>query len=260
MKTLLWMMVVISVATVGRSARAEPIKMAWFVLPPHIYSDEHTGQPRGAGVTYFEAVAAKMGYTVDWGVPLPIARFADMVHNARDGVVGLLFGMKFPKFEQFLHFTDIPFYEVQAILAVRKDTPLTAIHSIDDIAGYRIGFAGGAGSYTPSLEVHRDRLHFEEIFGVNWVVQNLRKLVIGRIDAVFDRNAHTLRFTAAQVKLDTQIKILPLPDPPVPVYVAFSKAAPQGERLTKEYNAAVKCLDVNYGDLIGREFERLEHK
>lgn len=257
MKTLLWVLVLvlgIGVLVAGQSARAETIKMAWFVLPPHMYPDEGSGQPRGAGIAYFEAVAAKMGYTVEWVGPFPLNRFADTVHNARGGVVGQLFGVRFPMYEPYLHFTDVPFYEMQASLAVRQDNPLTAIHTIDDIEGYRIGFTSGAGGYTPFLEAHRDQLHFEELFGDDWMARNLRMLADDRVDAVFDRNAHALPFAAAQLKLDTQIKILPLPDEPIGAYVAFSKAAPQHDRLVEAYNAAVKSVDFSYDDFLAKEF------
>lgn len=259
MKTLLWVLVLgISVLVAGQSVRAATIKMAWFVLPPHMYQDESTGEPRGAAIAYVEAVADRMGYTVEWVGPFPLMRLQNSLKTTDDGVVGSLQFPKLSEFETYVHFTDTPYCHLQPVLIVRQGNPLTAIRSIDDILGYRIGFSTGAGSYyTPFLEAHRHQLHFEELFGENWLGRILRILVeTDRLDAVFDRNKYTLPFVAARLKLDTQIKVLPLPDPPVPVHVVFSKAAPQGERLVEEYNTAVQTVDFSYDDFLAEEFEQ----
>lgn len=255
----------IGIVLAGQAVQADTIKMTWIVLPPHSYPDESSGRPRGAGIAYFEAVAARMGYTVEWVGPLPITRQNKSLRFAHDGVVGGLIFPKLPGFETYLHFTETPYVQMQPIFVVRQDNPLTAIHSIDDILGYRIGFVAGAGAtdsyYTPFLEAHRDQLHFTELFGDDWVVRNLRMLVeTDRLDAVFDRNQYTLPFEAARLKLDMQIKVLPLPDPPNPTYVVFSKAAPQGARLVEEYNTAVAAMNLNYDDFLAKEFETVTVK
>jgi hypothetical protein len=62
---------------------AETIKIGYFPHKPHQYQTESSGKPRGATVTYFEAVAAKMGYEVEWVGPLPINRLIDYLKEGR---------------------------------------------------------------------------------------------------------------------------------------------------------------------------------
>ena len=52
---------------------ADTIKMGYFQHQPHQYIDDEA-KPKGATIKYFEIVAKKMGYEVEWVGPLPFAR------------------------------------------------------------------------------------------------------------------------------------------------------------------------------------------
>lgn len=238
----------------GTNLYADTIKMGFFMLPPHTYT--HDARAQGAGIAFFEAVAAKMGHTVEWIGPLPLPRLTEYLKTGGqvDGTVGF---PKIPAFENFLYYTDNPLYMGQPILGVaKKHSKLTKIESIDDIRGFRIGLVkSSSGRYNPLIDNHRDVIKLEELGGEKWMEQNIEKLLSGRLNALFDRQQYTLPFVAATLKLEQEIKILPMPSPPTPMFVTFSKASQQGKALLEQYNAAVSKVDLDYKNLLQKETE-----
>lgn len=253
---VVFLVFVMLLLVVNQPLSAETVRMGYFILPPHQYLlDDSAEKPRGAQITSFEAQASLMGYDVEWVGPLPLPRMTEMLKKGEDidGTVGF---PKYSSFEEFLYYPDAPLFFGQPIFVVRQENPLTQIRSIDDIRGYRIGLVKSiSGRYTALIDEHRDALTIEELGGDAWIEQNLKKLIAGRLDALFDRQAYTIPFVAAQLQLDTQIKILPIPTPSSPFYVVFSKASQQGKLLLERYNAAVPQVTLNYEDLVQQELE-----
>lgn len=219
--------------------------MGYFNLVPHIYFDRSHQTLTGAAIDYFTRVAAAMGYDVEWTGPLPFPR---LMRYLKEGKVdGSLMMNKNPEREAFLFYPEAPFHWVRRILVVRHTNPLVHISSIDDIRGYRIGFMEDA-HLSPFIKNNRDKITLELIGGHDWVKQNLLKLDIGRLDAVYDLNAETMRYTAKLLKMQDRIRILPLPEPPGGVHVVFSKTAPEGLRLLALYEREAESWD--YGDFL----------
>lgn len=234
---------------------AETIKMGYWIHKPHHYLPDPAGKPRGAGITYFEMMAAKMGYTVEWEGPLPFLRILDYLKDGTiDGCAHLL---KLPVIEGFVDYGDQPYHNAQAIFVARQENPVAQITAIKDVAGYRVGFIVGID---PSLFV-RDNLTQLKLDNVPpgdamWE-QSLTKLLADRIDVVHDMNAYTLPFIAKQMKIDSQVKTLLLPEPPQPVYVGFSRQSAKGKALIEKYNAVQKDMppfgQADYEKLIQQE-------
>lgn len=254
-RMVFWGFVMLLLA-VSSNLSAETIRMGYFILPPHQYLlDDSAAKPRGAKIAYFEALASMMGYDVEWVGPLPLPRMTAML-KAGDEVDGTVGFPKYSSFEEFLYYPDVPLFFGQPIFVVRQENPLTQIRSIEDIRGYRIGLVKSiSGRYTALIDEHRDALTIEELGGDAWIEQNLQKLIAGRLDALFDRQAYTIPFAAAQLKLDAQIKILPIATPSSPLYVVFSKASKQGKLLLERYNAAAPQMTLNYEELVQQELD-----
>lgn len=235
---------------------ADTVKMGFFTLPPHTFKADGPGaKAEGAGITYFEQVAAKMGYVVEWIGPLPLPRLTEYLKlgTAIDGTVGF---PKIPVFEGFLYYTDKPLYMGQPILGVAKDNPLTQIKTIDDIRGFRIGLVkSSSGRYNPLIDENRDKIRLEELGGDKWMETNIEKLIAGRLNALFDRQQYTMPYVAATLKLDQKIKVLPLPSPPTPMFVTFAKASKNGKVLLDKYNAANSQETLNYKDLLQKKID-----
>ncbi|MGE0084036.1 MAG: substrate-binding periplasmic protein [Desulfococcaceae bacterium] len=245
--------------SVSQAAWAESVKMGYFMLPPHQYTDNAddphaAAKPKGASITYFEALASKMGYKIEWAGPLPLLRLSEYLKSGKvDGTLGF---NKNPELESFFHYTDSPMYLAQPTLIVRKDNPLTQIRSAGDIRGWRIGLTVSiADRYTPLIDEHRDMFKLETLGGESWIKQNIMKLLANRIDAFFDRQPYTPLFVAAALQLDDRIKALPVPDPPTPMYIVFSKASKQGQKLLDQCNAVMPQMNLNYGELVQKEMD-----
>lgn len=243
----------------GIKVSAAPlIKMGYFILPPHqyVYGDRIFAHPRGASIVYFEKAAVMMKEQVEWVGPLPLLRLgAKLKDGSIDGTLGFVHSLKGKK---YLYYAVPPLYMAQPILIVRNDNPLKKIMSINDIQGYNIGLAVTSGGvFTPFLDMHRDKFSLEAVGGDAWVEQNIKKLLIGRIDAIFDRQEYTFPFIAKMTHTYDRIKVLPIPDPKTPMYVVFSKASQRGYELFKRYNAIIPELKTDYSDLIRQEFNAL---
>ncbi|GAK60048.1 probable amino-acid ABC transporter [Candidatus Vecturithrix granuli] len=251
----LFVVVIALVVFAGQALSADTIRMGYFMLAPHHYKDEGAADPQGAAILYFEAVAAKMGYEVEWVGPLPLPRLTGELETGKtiDGTVGF---PKYPAFEAFLYYPNAPLYVGQPIFVVHKKNPLTQIRSIDDIQGYRIGLVKSASNrYTPVIDDHRDAIQLEELGGETWIEQNLEKLISDRLQALFDRQQYSIPFVAARLHLGSEIKVLPAPAPPTLLYIAFSKASERGQLLLEQCNAVLPQIDLNYEELVQKEFD-----
>ena len=243
----------------GQTLAAESVKMGYFMLPPHQYSgntdtDAANAKPRGASITYFEALASKMGYEVEWVGPLPLLRLSEYLKTGKvEGAAGF---NRNPELESFFHYPDSPMYFAQPVFIVRKDNPLTQIRSAGDIRGWCIGLTVSiADRYTPLIDEHRDMFTLEKLGGETWIKQNIMKLLAKRTDAFFDRQPYSILFVAAELQLDKQIKVLPVPDPPTPMYVVFSKTAKQGQKLVQQCNAVMPQMNLDYVQLVQKEID-----
>lgn len=240
---------------------SETIRMGYFFLPPHHYKDtEHPDKPTGASVIYFEKIAGAMGYGIEWVGPLPLPRLTQYLQYGTDidGTIGF---PKFPVFEKFLYYTDRPAYTGQPSFIVRKDNPLTAIESINDISRYRIGLVKSSSNrYTPVIDNNRDAIQLYELGGDGWIEQNIAKLINGRLDALFDRQQYSFPFVAASLGYDQDIKIIPAPAPPMEFYIVFSKASKKGEIILEKCNNALFKSSLSYDQFIQDEMAKVKKK
>jgi ABC-type amino acid transport substrate-binding protein len=244
----------ISLVFFFQNTLAETIKIGYFLLPPLQYVDESTETFRGASRVYFKAIATQMGCEVKWVGPLPLLRLSDMLEVGK--LDGSLVFAKNAYLERFLYYVDTPHFFAQPTLIVRKDNPLSQIRSIKDIQGYRIGtIVTMSGLYTPLIDANRDLLTIDALGSKNWIEQNLKKLVFGRIDGIFDRQPYSVSFIAAKLKLDNQIKLLPFPNPATPMYIVFSKASKNGKTLLERCNALFPRFNLNYEELVQQELK-----
>lgn len=238
----------------GVNPHAEEINMGYFMVPPHHFSrNPQADMAGGAAITFFQAAASRMGHTVKWIGPLPLPRLTQYLKTGTmvDGTVGF---PRLPPFEKFLYYPDQPLYMGQPIVGVVKEHPLSQIKTIDDIRGFRIGLVKSLSDrYDPLIDDHRDAVYLERLGGRDWMQQNIEKLIADRLDALFDRQQYTMPYVAATLHMAHKIKILPLPSPPRPMFVVFSKTAPKGKMLLDQYNAAVSQVTLDYKQLLDEE-------
>lgn len=257
MKALFSLVFTIVIITVNH-ANADKIRMGYFMLPPHTFNDGKEGPAEGAGVTYFNAIAAKMGYEVEWIGPLPLPRLTEFLRKGKvDGTIGF---PKFSLFEQFLHYADNTVYMAQPSLGVRSDHKISSISTINDIRGFRIGFVKSkSGKTTPLIDNNRKAIHLREFHGNKWMEQNIRMVRMKRLDALYDRQEYTMRYVATALGVGDNIKVLPMPAKARPMYITFSRQSPiGGKKLLQSCNKAAAETGLNYRNLLDNEFNKLK--
>ncbi len=249
---------ILSAAFAIPAMAGEKIRMGYFMLQPHTYSEVKDGPAKGAGIAYFNQVAEKMGYEVEWVGPLPLPRLTEYLKNGKvDGTIGF---PKFSLFEKFLDYTDSAVYMAQPSLAVSTSRSLSSIGKIGDINNFRIGFIKSkSGKTTPLIDNNRSAIHLREFHGNKWMEQSIRMVDKERLDALYDRQQYTMRYVAAQLKMSDKIRVLPMPAKPSPMYIAFSKKSPIGaQKLVEMSNKAVSKIKADYVALLEKEFSALK--
>jgi ABC-type amino acid transport substrate-binding protein len=260
MKQIVIVLGIVGGLLIGQALQAETIKVGYFINKPFIYVDEATGQPRGPKVKLVEMIAEKMGDTVEWVGPLPLLRYATYLQEGSIDMGASV--VKIPQIEEMVYFSAQPTDLVQTVFIVRQDNPLTQITSIQDVAGYRVGWFA---DMTPSQFVQDNLASLQmDYMPISDTMDNqsLEKLLLKRVDALHQLNAYSLPFIAAELHLLDQIKVLPLPEPPTPVYLGFSKKSPRGQTLLEQYNAAQAALGIGteeYARFIQEEFDAIPH-
>lgn len=233
-------------------SHANTIKMGYFSLRPHMF--EKNGNATGASVTYFEDVAQKMGHTVTWQGPLPLGRLLDMLEKGDiDGT--LLFTHNLER-THFLYYPEKPYFLCRNIFVVKKDNRLEKIDSVNDVAGYRVGYMKGM-NISGFLRDNTDKLKLEYVAGINWAEQNIRKVLNDRIDAAYDINHVTMRYEAALLGVEDQLTFIVLPVEPIKCYIVFSKKSTRDKKYTDQYNRINEQYTFSYDRFIKHYFDEL---
>jgi ABC-type amino acid transport substrate-binding protein len=247
----------ISVLTAG----AETIRMGYFEIRPHMYKSEVTGRAAGAAVTYLEMVAKKMGCNVSWIGPLPHARLVQYLKKGEKIDGDPIMSMNSER-QKFLFYPSTPFYLAKPNFIVTRNNFLKKIDSVDDVKGYVIGQFNKAANSKFVIE-NESFFKFQIISAGSMLFeQQIKKLILGRIDAIHTLDEYTLMYEAKRLNLDEKVRILFLPEPPIPFFTVFCKNE-KGKILTEKYDIAKKDLGFtsdDYNELIQHEFNLLTQK
>jgi ABC-type amino acid transport substrate-binding protein len=246
------------------AASEEAIRMSWFTLPPHVFPPESAAAadgtplpPTGPTIALFDAIAARMGYRVEWVGPIPLSRLDSERETGELKLDGGVMTVKTRTSVKQLLYPARPYFSAVPCLGVRSGDPLRKIASIEDIAGYRIGFVKtGAAVYPPIIADHRDRLVLDELAGEDWTLRNIQKLLEGRIDAVFELNEYSLSYNAAIAGAEGRMRILSLPGAPLDHYFVFNRNSPRAGALVEAYDRAAAGYRFDYDAMLKEELAR----
>lgn len=218
----------------------EVIRISYFAVEPHIFFDPETNQLTGALYELLENhISPAMGYKFEWdestvNVPRQIVNLKDGVKDAS--------AVMFYNAEraQQVTFSDTPWFYSKGGLAMLKSYPLNAINNIGDIIGLLLGTR--TNTYViPFLK--DERIIWSEVTQVNFIEINLKKLMLGRIDAAYAAGTDSLLYHIEKLKLQDEVKILEIPFPALPFYVAFSPSF--NPQIIDAYNRAFKNLEAD---------------
>lgn len=219
-----------------RSEAQETLHIGYFDLPPHVVKVEE-GQPQGAAVAYFEEfIAPHLGVKIVWDplVTPPTRLMQQLKTGEKDAMIFLGWTeeratyLRYPK----------PYLTLIETVALKADHALQQVTKVDDLYGLRIGFLVGGRIPTALRD---ERITFDLIAGKQLFERNLKKLLGGRIDAIYAPLPVALERIIEQENVESQVKLLPIGFlEPVEIFTVFSKET-VGSDLVARYNDALEA-------------------
>lgn len=230
-----WKTVVLSLTVllmVSPSVSGETVRVAYFITSPHVIIEEGTGKLGGACVELFEKVIApEMGVTVKWeSAASSIPRQLDQLERG-EADVGLVFAKNDERMK-ILKYPQNPYFVSKPTLAFLKNHPIEKIDKVEDILGLVIGY--GTKAYISPF-MRDERIKFDLVTTPNWMDLNLKKLLSGRNDAMYQPERSSFLYYMRKQKLEDRIKLISLPET-AELYTTFSKKA--GADLAERYDRA----------------------
>lgn len=186
------------------AAPAAPLKVGGFVVAPLI-TGHATAPLQGALRDYLEQeVVKRAGIELVWTAPTTIPR---AMENLRTGAIDILLLTSGRIDTPGIVPATWHFLRTQPHLAVLKTSPLQSVQSLQQLAGVEIGWAGGT-LVPPALADIPIQWQFLTV--ADWQTANLRKLKMGRIQAVFFENEYSPRYYAASEHMEIHLVKLPM--------------------------------------------------
>ncbi|MEZ4527926.1 MAG: transporter substrate-binding domain-containing protein [Desulfobacterales bacterium] len=210
-----------AVLAVSLSAFGETVRVAYFITSPHVIIDTGTGKPGGACVELFEKIIApEMGVTVQWeSAASSIPRQLDQLEKGQVDA-GLVFAKNEERMK-ILNYPQHPYFVSHPTLAFLKSHPIEKISKVEDILGLSIGY--GTKAYVSPF-MRDERIRFDLVTTPNWMDLNLKKLLSGRNDAMYQPERSSFLYYMRKQKLEDRIKLISLPET-AELYTTFSKKA-----------------------------------
>lgn len=215
MPMLLRTFLALSAVLLSLAAAAGPLRVGGFIVAP-LVTGSAAAPLRGALRDYLEQeVVARGGVALEWTSPTSLARAMESLKGGGIDIL-LVSSDRRTILPGAAHF-DWSYLRTQPHLAVRKDGPLQAVQSLQQLAGMEIGWVGGSRVPEPLNEV---AIQWQFLSVPDWQAMNLRKLKANRIQAAFFENEYSPRHYANNEGID--ILLLKLPMPERQFYMAYS--------------------------------------
>jgi len=186
------------------AAPAAPLKVGGFVVAPLIVG--HATAPLQGALREFveQEVVKRGGIELVWTSPTSLPR---AMANLRAGAIDILLLTSGRIETPGVIPTTWHYLRTQPHLAVLKTSPLQTVQSLQQLAGMEIGWAGGTLVPPALAEIP---IQWQLLTVPDWQTANLRKLKMGRIQAVFFENEYSPRYYAAGENMDIHLVKLPM--------------------------------------------------
>ena len=215
----------------------EEIKIAYFNVPPFIIYDKEEKKLTGALYEFLEQhMGSEMGVKFVWErSPSSIPRQLDSIENRSVDAIALL--TYSPERAQKYAFTTIPYMVSSPAIAVLKSNKIEKVEKVEDILSLKIGYA--RDSYLSPF-MRDERINLELISSSNFVEQNMHKLMLSIIDAVYTPDVVSLLSVVRELEYKDDIKVIKLPEKGSAFHVVFAKDL---EPVAVRYNEAFDRID-----------------
>ncbi len=239
-RRLLWCVLFFGMGLfLSSSARAEIITLGYFTMGPHIVYNKITHQAEGPLVAFLhQHVAPAMDQDLEFVlIDMPLMRvLAEMKSGSIAGAA--MFGYTQERARHHLYPRN-NFSEMQSVIAVGKDHPLTQVTSINDLSALKITYVQAA-ILTPFVK--GKNLTWDWTSGGDVWVRNLKMLAVGRAEAVYSPQTRNIIHGANKSGSMDKIRILPLPEPAQKLFTLFSKH-PKHKGLMERYDQAMDKIN-----------------
>lgn len=197
------------------SGHAETLRVGFFPIQPHAIV-KSPGAYTGAAIEYFSRLSELMGITSVRFFELPLARL--VVSLEREEIEVILFFAKNSQREHLFEYPETPYYCSQPGVAVKLSSPISAISSAEDLFPLKIGMLG-RGYLSPFMR--HERIQLQPLYGSTPILQNLKKLMAGYLDAIYVPDVTVVQYEAQKHGYNGQLRFVPTPEPPLANYSVF---------------------------------------
>ena len=236
MKKQMRLSIVIILISTGYSASAQTVKMAIFQLEPFMMEDSRTGEITGTAVEYWKQyIAPKLGVDLEIVGLFPALRTINMLKTGKVDVIPLL--TKIPERAAVFQYPESILTRIICCMIVPVNSNYSDPFILEEYYGKTIAFLESA--FIPDLLID-DRITFEMVPNQNYRMINLKKLIVGRVDAELDINYISLLYYLDQNPFfKDKVRIIMLPVENEPVYSVF-RDTEEGRELQKAYDIVNK--------------------
>jgi ABC-type amino acid transport substrate-binding protein len=199
-------------------AQKKELRVATYVLPPHVFLDKSDAKPVGATIDFFnQHMNSQNKYDIKW-IVMPFARFLiDMENQKAD--VGLMLA-KSPAREKLLRYPSQSIYTTSSGVIVSKSFKLKELKSLQDLKGMTLGHS--QASITP-VALREAGIKFDYLSGDDVILRNIERVRLKRIDGVFVPTYSNAEYVLSLAKNAHEMRLLKIPENTLDLYIVFRK-------------------------------------
>lgn len=223
------------------------IKAGFFKLEPHVMGEEGDKMPTGATIDLWNDYLAKeMNVQIEWVGPLPLLRLHNMLESGKLDLAVLM--AKNEEREKKFLYPKTEYTKMKPGIAVLKTSGITEIKVPSDLYGKKIGYF--SGGFLPPFMKNKN-LKIENISSSNWLEFNYLKLKAKRIDAFYQSEIVSTKYSFKKLGDYGLFNFIELPGDANAIYSVFSK---QNADLMAKYEAALATVykKITYEQLLDK--------
>lgn len=220
------------VACTAPVAAGERLRVGYFSLPPHVL--ENGSVSNSPAMAYLNRVLDKTGLQADYQ-NYPLSRLLNLLRDNQIDAALIL--ARNDDRARYLDYPETPFLSTQPAFAVSAGKPISTLEQLRSTRPLVIGIWQG-GYRSPTLDSLDASLI--PIAGDDIAPRGLRMLSMGRIDAFFSPDIHSIRSVVRKTGLGEHIVVIPVPDEKTSLYTVFSSEA--GKRYKRRYQEALSAM------------------
>lgn len=224
-------------------AAPKQVTVAFYEMAPHMYSDKT--EYLGAVPEFLNKnIFAQTEWKIKWK-PYQFSRVLKDLEMGRVDMAVLL--VKNEERQKLFNFSELPLYQSQSAIVVKKESKLTKLANLDPLKGLHL--VHNLGMVVPAY-FNPLGINFEYVSGEKSFDRGLRILRSGRVDGFF---VPLMSEAVYHLQKKDEFRILQIPRPAFDLYIAFRKGL--SADLIAKVNAEMKAHRVEYQTLLSRYYQ-----